>query len=206
MRRSGTSRSTPTALARELLELIPVPLHLALLEQIDRSAGLGALGSLRDLYDRFWDDKRKEVTEKLGREPAWTATLDVLSDYMSEQQILHAPRELVDDWESDVQAMLSSRVLLVDGQRLAFFHETFFDYVFARRFSGRRRTLKELLDADQFLFRRAQVRQILSHARDGSSPEYARSLEFVLTDPQSPLPHPRARGGMAWDGQQSARR
>jgi hypothetical protein len=54
---------------------------------------------------------------------------------------------------------------------------------FARRFRGRRRTLQALLERDQFLFRRSQVRQLLAYARDAHSAQYGRDLRLVLTDP-----------------------
>jgi hypothetical protein len=100
---------------------------------------------------------------------------------MSDKQLLRAPREIVDEWQLDVEAMVSSRVLTTDGAHLAFFHETFFDYVFARRFSARRRTVAGLLSSDQFLFRRAQVRQILAYGR-GRAGTYRDDLAFLLTD------------------------
>src|ERR1041385_5279270 len=41
----------------------------------------------------------------------------------------------------------------------------FFDYAFARVFIGRAGSIRSLLAHDQFLFRRAQVRQLLAHER-----------------------------------------
>ena len=168
----------------EARQLLAIPLHLALLTELgDRAKqAMTALHTLRDFYDAFWDAKWQALCDELGRDPEWTAVLDVLVDYMSDEQVLHAPRGLVDEWRADVAAMLSASVLVGDGQKLAFFHETFFDYAFARRFTGRRRTLQGLLGRDQFLFRRSQVRQVLAYARDGDSPQYARDLRFMLTD------------------------
>jgi hypothetical protein len=172
------------AMTREARELLAVPLHLALLTELgDRAKqAMAELHTLRDFYDAFWDAKWEALRNELGRDPEWTAVLDVLVDYMSDEQVLHAPRGLVDEWRTDVNAMLSASVLVADGQKLAFFHETFFDYAFARRFTARRRTLQGLLERDQFLFRRSQVRQVLAYGRDGGSPQYARDLEFLLTD------------------------
>jgi hypothetical protein len=169
----------------ELKLLLKVPLHLALFLLVADEAGneLPAARTLRDLYDVFWRTKRLQARDALGREPHWTQVLDVLADYMSEQQQLHAPYELIDDWESDAEAMLSSSVLVADDRRLAFFHETFFDYVFARRHTGRQRTLRDLLGNDQYLFRRAQVRQVLAHSRDGDAAAYDRDLRYLISDP-----------------------
>lgn len=101
---------------------------------------------------------------------------------MSVRQRLAVPVSVLDDRDlaGDADVLASEHVLVRDGQQLAFFHETFFDYVFARRWVGRGQTLVEFLVADeQELFRRAQVRQILTHLRDedqtGSSQRQKRS-------------------------------
>jgi hypothetical protein len=174
----------PAGLNQDLLHLCSVPLHLSLMSQITaRSAeDVRRLKTLNDLYGRFWEDKQIEIREALGRDPQWTQVLDAIVTRMSEEPALEAPRFIVDAWKRDVDAMLSSAVLTEEEGRLAFFHETFFDYAFARRFSGQGRTLDELLSRDQLLFRRAQVRQILAHAREASPQSYERDLRLLLNE------------------------
>jgi hypothetical protein len=169
---------------KNLIELIATPLHLALFSQIPRATkdDLRKLRTLRDLYDAFWEAKQDEVARSLQREPNWTEVIDALVDRMSDEQTLEVPREVVDSWRGDADAMLSSAVLVADEKRLAFLHETFFDYAFARRFSARRRTLDSLLSDDQLLFRRAQVRQILAHMRDGGGADYERNLRYLMEE------------------------
>ncbi|MBK8293673.1 MAG: hypothetical protein IPK93_02440 [Solirubrobacterales bacterium] len=100
---------------------------------------------------------------------------------MSNNQVLQAPMHLVDAWEADAVAMISGHVLVKSGPMVAFLHETFFDYAFARRFVSRQGTVKDLLASDQLLFRRAQLRQILAHERLGDPTSYLRDLEYVVT-------------------------
>jgi len=62
--------------------------------------------------------------------------------------------------------MASEHFLLFAENRYSFAHESLFDYSFARRFSAKGRNLIDLLvNDDQRLFRRAQVRQILTFLR-----------------------------------------
>ena len=175
----------PGRLSDAQIEILSKPLHLALLGEIAASLlqESSALGFVRasDLFGAFWDFKRREVEHRLGRAPSWTQVLDALSDFMSDSQLLRAPSDVADRWESDLQAMVSSNVLVKDGDHIAFFHEAFFDYVFCRRFAGRGRTLATLLEIDQDLFRRAQVRQILAYKRDrGLADHYIRDLRYML--------------------------
>lgn len=173
------------ALTKLQIELLAVPLHLALLTEIATSstARLLDFSTRRDLYDAFWKHKRLDIETHLGRASKLFDVADTLVDFMSSQQALRAPCELVDAWEADADAMASAHVLMRDGRSYAFFHETFFDYLFARRFIARGESLRQLLARDQLLFRRAQVRQILAHKRDSQIPGYADDLAYLIDDP-----------------------
>lgn len=185
-----TSTLTRLAIAEDrvtpqLRELLRVPLHLALLAQsspVD-PADLPEIKTLRDLYDEFWKSKQAELAQRLGRNSDWIPVLDALVEDMNARASLQAPMELVDEWEADCTAMRSASVLVEDKGQLAFFHETFFDYVFARRFFAQRRTVRDLLASDQLLFRRAQVRQLLAYERQGDFDAYAEDLQYLLLDP-----------------------
>jgi hypothetical protein len=170
-------------LSPEQVRLLSVPLHLSLLAEISETPAARALNfrTARDLFDRFWDRKRSVLRERTGRSVRWVEVIDALCDYMSERRTLSAPAERVDEHEDDVRAMASENVLVRDRGRYAFFHESFFDYAFARRFAGRERELLPFLrDGEQHLFRRTQVRQILHHEREADHARYLDDLEELL--------------------------
>lgn len=80
--------------------------------------------------------------------------------------------------------LISGHVLVADGSHLAFFHEAFFDYAFARGWVNRNETLVAFLQGgEQELFRRAQVRQILVHLRDDDQERYLTEVKSVLSEP-----------------------
>lgn len=90
------------------------------------------------------------------------------------------PGELADD----ADALVSEHVLVRDGNQIAFFHEAFFDYAFARHWATRSQTLIDFLTTgDQELFRRAQVRQILHHVRERDTDRYLVKLKATLINP-----------------------
>ncbi|WP_329625130.1 hypothetical protein OG357_36205 [Streptomyces sp. NBC_01255] len=84
---------------------------------------------------------------------------------MSERESLQAPLSLLDSYAlEDVEALKSQGVLVGDEEHVGFFHETYFDYLFARSFLTTGRDVHDFLaDSGQHLFRRAQTRQILEH-------------------------------------------
>jgi hypothetical protein len=166
------------------LELLSIPLHLRLLAEVAEGSKANALtfNTVRDLYYRFWDYKQEVIErEHLGRPVQWTEVIDALCDYMSSQQSLSAKEGIVETWRSDAKAMVSEHVLVKEGNRYSFFHEGFFDYAFARRFDNRGlKLLSFLLSSEQYLFRRAQVRQILLHQREEDFEGYLDNLRELL--------------------------
>jgi hypothetical protein len=172
-------------LSKKQLDLLSVPLHLNMLSQLVSEGNLNVLGfeSARDLYDEFWTRKQALVRARLGREVRWVQVIDKLSDYMNQYQTLSAPKSILDEYEADLNAMVSEHVLTLQDGRCSFFHESFFDYAFARRFAARGLSLRQLLlDSEQHLFRRAQVRQILLHQRDENRDKYLEDLSSLLSD------------------------
>jgi hypothetical protein len=163
--------------------LLELPLHLSLLAQAAENSPAFDFASPMDLFDLFWKVKRDKVEERAGcRSGEFKAVTERLSDHMSARQILSAPVELVeDDFPATTEAMASEGVVVLQGRRLSFFHESFFDYAFVRRHIGRGGSLLDLLEeSEQDLFRRPQVRQFLSYERERGDPNYLLDLERII--------------------------
>jgi hypothetical protein len=172
-------------LSKKQLNLLSVPLHLNMLSQLITGSQVNLLGfeSAKELYDEFWTRKQSQVRARLGRDVRWVQVIDTLCDYMNQYQVLSTPKSILDEYEADVNAMVSEHVLTLQESRYSFFHESFFDYAFARRFAARGlRLTKLLLDSEQHLFRRAQVRQILLHHREENRTAYLEDLSAILLD------------------------
>jgi hypothetical protein len=171
-------------LSAHQIRLLSVPAHLKLLAEATRENPDGTLSfqTANDLYALFWRQKQAVLSERLGRLVEWTAVVDALCEYMDEHQSLSAPEAVLDAHAQDTNAMISEHVLVHDGKRIAFFHEGFFDYAFARRFAARNDDLlRRLRSGEQHLFRRAQVRQVLLHEREADRAGYLRDLKALLT-------------------------
>ncbi|KAB8330404.1 hypothetical protein SD80_032030 [Scytonema tolypothrichoides VB-61278] len=166
-----------------------MPLHLGLLAKIAEDSTIDALSfkTAKELYDQFWNYKQYKLRERLGCSVQWTHVIDSLCDYMNsqQQQSLSAPERVVDDFADDARAMASEHILVWEGKRISFFHESFFDYAFARRFASRgQELLRFLRSSEQHLFRRAQLRQILIHQREDDEDDfdyYVENLQELLT-------------------------
>lgn len=185
VRSMGLAANNLTARQRELLR---IPLHLVLLQTIADQPDALAFTSSRQLFDAYWDRKRRDCQQQRpASPPRFAEVIGVLAEIMSERQRLTVPSSALDagDLRSDADVLISQGVLVLDGTRLAFFHEAFFDYAFARRWLTHRQALVEFLGSgEQELFRRGQVRQILIHLRDEDPERYITEVEAVLNGQQ----------------------
>lgn len=174
----------PESLTPEQWELLRSPLHLVLLRAVPRTGERLSFATSKDLLDAFWNEKRRLCRAR--REVRFAETIGALADYMSANQVLSAPEAVLDDADllDDADILASEHVLIRNGGKVAFFHEAFFDYAFARRWIVRDESLVEFLRSGrQELFQRAQVRQVLTHLRESDPERFLAEVEALLDSP-----------------------
>jgi hypothetical protein len=167
------------------IALLRLPQNLALfLDGTTARSSAPLFGTAKDLFDNYWAFKRGKVAQQAQPAPCqWCEVIDTLCAEMAQTQQLSVTRELLDRYEQYANRMVSEGVLTYDGKRYGFAHESFFDYCFARAFAGRALSLPDFLaSAEQHLFRRSQVRQVLAYLRDADRVRYSRELSRLLTD------------------------
>ena len=171
-------------LSSKQVELLSLPIHLKVLaESVSRNPNDSLeFQTARDLYDRFWDFKRSSLRGRIDAAEL-QRVVDLITDGMAQRQALFVPVGLLDDYAETVAVMVSENILVRDGSRVSFFHEGFFDYIFARWFVSRDLDLVSfILKQEQSLFIRSQVRQVLLYQRDLSSRIFSRSLREILAN------------------------
>lgn len=174
---AGTS---PASVHGSLKQVLSVPLHLFMFLELAADERVG-INSQDKLFDAYWRESERRVRDRLGRKPEWAPVLDELTSWLSDHQTLSAPKHVLDDFTEDAAAMASEHVLVLAEGGYRFFHESFFDYAFARRFAKRSEPLVDvLIGNEQHLFRRAQVRQVLAYLRAHDRERYLIQLEAVL--------------------------
>ena len=105
-----------------------------------------------------------------------------MCDWMSERQILSAPVSVLDTYPNAVEILTSEGLITSSRSQVNFFHESFFDHIYARSFIIKNITLIDLLTStEQHLFRRTQARQILEALRQNDSQRYLSELSEVLS-------------------------
>ena len=103
---------------------------------------------------------------------------------MYEQQRLALPECRFSEFQDEIDYLVSNGFLVKEskGNKLTFFHQTLFDYVYARRFVERGGSLlDDLKDVHQGLFVRPRVRSVMAYLRNHDEDLYIATFNDLLT-------------------------
>jgi len=153
-----------TVPSTETLDLLRTPLHLSVYGRLSDEARELPYRTLKDLYDQFTPEARRRASARSG-ELQWREIISKLVATMSENETVTVSRGALAQFRPEELAAVESEGLLVgDDASVGFFHESYFDYLFAQSFIESNHDLHAFLaSSGQFLFRRAQTRQILEY-------------------------------------------
>ena len=102
-------------------------------------------GARQELFARFWKAKRQKANHQ-GAD--FERVVGTLADELSRTESISAPASRLDAVARDADMLVSDNVLVLENGRYRFFHESFFDYAFARRFVNEGRDLIRFLTQD----------------------------------------------------------
>lgn len=166
-----------------MMLFLQVPLHLYLYCLLNDGASFSENITLQKMYDKIWSEyivKRPRGhgfdTDKI------IEFLSTLSDEMFDKQSLFVNfRNYENKYNSEINYLSTNGVINIDDRIIQFFHQSFFDYVYARIFieSGKSLT-NELNKAHQGLFIRQRVKQILTYEREVKEDDYAGHLKEIF--------------------------
>lgn len=177
----GLNASLLTQRQRQLLQL---PLNLALLRALSGDAEALTFETSQDLLASYWTFKKRAVLARRAS-VEFDRIVHVLAEEMSQRQTLTVPEQVLqaEGLDTDIDLLASENVLIQEKRRLAFFHETVFDYVFARGWMSRGESVVGfLVSGEQELFRRAQIRQVLLHIHDLDRERFVSEVRELLAD------------------------
>lgn len=186
------ARLTPATIA-----LLRTPLHLELFVWLKTVGGRpedSAPSMLQDLYAALLTDVAFASAPGAPAVGARAGFLDAMTAFMATHQRVSVPLSHfhgIDPGGRILAWLASQGVVSVSGSAVTFLHQTFFDYLFARRFVDAGLSLVEhLQQSPQTLRQRTELVQILTYARSAVPTTYARWLAAIWDDP-SLRPHLR---------------
>ncbi len=165
----GNKTGNKSCYSERVVRLLKTPHHLEIFckltnkEEID----LNTLSSLKDLYDKLWKDlienhrelKLNELLYRIARKMNGFAT----------------------KFSTGLDYLLTNRLIIEKYDDIQFFHQTFYDYCFARQFVERGLDICTYLDENkQNLETRSTIKMVFEYLREHDPRKYIRSIRSIL--------------------------
>lgn len=115
-------------------DLLRVPLHLVLLSTVADQPDALIFNTTAHLFDAYWDRKRQSVWRR-KTDARFNEVINDVANAISDNQSLSVAETVLDRdaLVNDAAILISEHVLVKERGMVAFIHEAFFDYAFARR-------------------------------------------------------------------------
>ncbi|MCI5130385.1 MAG: hypothetical protein D3904_02410, partial [Candidatus Electrothrix sp. EH2] len=158
-------------------DLLCLPVNLAVFLEIDEPEL--AFHSRATLHEKLIEKKQRDLPKSVQ----WSLVqpLTGICEWMSKRQKLSAPVAVLDDFPRAADILPHEGLIVSSQSQINFFHESFFDHIYARSFlKNEQSMLKWLTTTEQHLFRRTQVRQILEALRRNDDQRYLEELASLL--------------------------
>jgi hypothetical protein len=174
------------SISNSLLKLLQVPLHLAtFLNVYSPDLGFNRVQTVQNLYYILWeskiDDNRSPNKPSIDFRRVEQLVFKIADKMYQDQKI--TVNSIHFDRSSKEWRYLKSEGITKGERKIEFFHQSFFDYAFARQFIAQGKNLyDEIKTKHQGLFIRSMVKQILNFLRGYDLNLYLREIEkFVLS-------------------------
>ncbi|WP_338762448.1 ATP-binding protein [Bernardetia sp. ABR2-2B] len=177
----------PSNLSNKLIDFLSTPLHLDVFCKVYKPVHnlLKPTVTLQELYDKLWEDKidDKLTNVKLPKEEV-TQLLKGISTKMYEKQTLTLKSRKYKNAAKSLKFLITENLLVeVENGNIQFFHQTFFDYVFARFFVESGKSLSDDLESRvQGLFTRSRVKQVINYLKYYDEDLYEEEVCKILSN------------------------
>lgn len=175
-------------LPNDLIGLLKTPLHLDVFCRIFRpDLAFERITVLRDLYDELWLQKiieikileeRAVVSEKIEQ-----LVFELARRMYDNQDLVAHPKAFRTRFSKELEYLKSEGIILEAKEGLTFFHQTFYDFSFAKQFVKSGVAVEQYLRENlQNLHIRACLKMMLEFLREGDNRvEYLRVLREILS-------------------------
>ena len=164
------------------LSVLQTPQHLNLFCRVYVKNKRKDYNSITELYDELWQQTIGLAEVKINKEVAEKILYDLALKIYDDET-------LTPQWDYDTSELREANYLISEGvieqidNRASFFHQSMYDYVFARYYKKEKRSLiKDLLEKKkhQGIFMRSTVNFVLDYERTKNEKQYKEDVNAIL--------------------------
>lgn len=168
----------------QLLNLLQTPHHLNVFCKVyDSQTNLRSITTLHDLHECLWSQQIAKVpTTSPASSDKCTNLVFAIAEQMHKEQRISTPsKPFSASFIDTFDYLKSSGIVTETNKEVQFFHQTFFDFAFAKQFVQNGNSVTSyILENHQGLFIRSSLKMIIGFLREQDQAEYIKALETIL--------------------------
>ncbi|WP_294317997.1 ATP-binding protein [uncultured Chryseobacterium sp.] len=165
--------------SQKVLHLLRTPNHLDIFCRIYDSSSkreIDSITTLKDLYDHLW---KKYISPQ--KELKLKELIFKVVQRMYQEQRISVGNIYEDDYFSEIGYLNSNSILIEYDKEIQFFHQTFYEYAFAKYFVDNDRNLEAyIIDNEQSLYVRSTTKMIVEYLRESDIQKYMNTIKNIL--------------------------
>lgn len=161
----------------KFLELLRTPNNLNIFCSLPSKTKINydTVSSLKDLYDEFWSQLISRNKNRKIKDLIFRIVNKMYEDGIAVGNIYN------DDYFDELNYLKSNSVIIENNKRIQFFHQTFYEYCYAKFFVENNNSLEEyIIKNEQSLYIRSVVKMVAEYLREYNINKYVSVLENVL--------------------------
>jgi nitrate reductase assembly molybdenum cofactor insertion protein NarJ len=168
----------------QLLNLLQTPHHLNVFCKVyDSQTNLRSITTLHDLYESLWVQQIAKVpTASPASSDKCTNLVFAIAEQMHREQRISTPsKPFFGSFMDEFDYLKSSGIVNETDKEVQFFHQSFFDFAFAKQFVQNGNPVTSyIFENHQGLFIRSSLKMIIGFLREQDHPAYIKALETIL--------------------------
>ncbi len=171
--------------SNKLIDLLKIPNNLNVFCKLKykENANVGNLSSLKDLYDALWNEIVVEIQNE--NELKIRPLLYEIAVEMNRRQEVTIYNSFNDKYSKELNYLKSRAIVFQENNRIQFFHQSFYDYVFSKQFVENGCSLVEsIIENNQSLYIRSVVKMVLEYLREYSPTLYLETIKQIIEEKQ----------------------
>lgn len=169
----------------KLLLLLRTPNHLNIFSRIAKSTdNILSVNSLQDLYNELWRIKINGIAHKHPVDQKnIKKLLYKIAGKMFEFQRISVIETHFDKFPKELRYLESERLIKREENHIQFFHQTFYDFTFSKRFVEKKQKLVEYIKSqEQSILIRSAAKMIFHYLREYNPKLYYQTLIELFAD------------------------
>jgi hypothetical protein len=173
---------SPISLTDSLYEVLKSPFNLdAFCRIYNQNIDINRFRTTTDLYKEIWEQKIVSLNEHFKHLRLKKCIYEIVNRMYEKQEIAIEKQHWVDDYFHEIKYLLKNNILIENLGYLQFFHQTFYDFVFAKQFCESKKDLISYIKQNwQGLKIRASFKMILAFYRSNDHQYYINLINKII--------------------------